>query len=142
MADLALDLRHAVRRLTRTPGFTVLALSTLALSIGANAALFSVVEAVLLKPMPFSSPERVYAIWSRHTSTDRYPFSLPEFCDYRDENRSLEAVAGLAGWSGNLGGEGTTERASGYAGVGEPLRDAGSLGGSRPQAAPRGRRSG
>ncbi len=113
MADLALDLRHAVRRLTRTPGFTVLALSTLALSIGANAALFSVVEAVLLKPMPFSSPERVYAIWSRHTSTDRYPFSLPEFCDYRDENRSLEAVAGLAGWSGNLGGEGTTERVPG-----------------------------
>ncbi len=113
MADLVQDLRHAVRRLTRTPGFTSLALATLALGIGANAALFSVVDAVLLKPLPFSQPERVYAIWSRHTSTDRYPFSLPEFCDYRDRNRSLEAVAGLAGWSGNLGGEETTERLPG-----------------------------
>ena len=113
MTDLIQDLRHAARRLRRTPGFTLLALATLALGIGANAALFSVVDAVLLKPLPFSRPDRVYAIWSRHTSTDRYPFSLPEFCDYRDRNRSLEAVAGLAGWSGNLGGEGTTERLPG-----------------------------
>jgi putative ABC transport system permease protein len=113
MADLVQDLKHSARRLRRTPGITLLALATLALGIGANAALFSVVDAVLLKPLPFSRPDRVYAIWSRHTSTDRYPFSLPEFCDYRDRNRSLEAVSGLAGWSGNLGGEGTTERLPG-----------------------------
>jgi putative ABC transport system permease protein len=113
MADLVQDLKHALRRLRRTPGFTLLALATLSLGIGANAALFSVVDAVLLKPLPFSRPDRIYAIWSRHTSTDRYPFSLPEFCDYRDRNRSLEAVAGLAGWSGNLGGEETTERLPG-----------------------------
>jgi putative ABC transport system permease protein len=113
MTDLAQDLRHAARRLRRTPGFTLLALATLALGIGANAALFSVVDAVLLKPLPFSRPDQVYAIWSRHTSTDRYPFSLPEFCDYRDRNRSLEEVAGLAGWSGSLVGEETTERLPG-----------------------------
>jgi predicted permease len=113
MTDLVQDLRHALRRLRRTPGFTLLALATLSLGIGANAALFSVVDAVLLEPLPFSRPDQVYAIWSRHTSTDRYPFSLPEFCDYRDRNRSLEEVAGLAGWSGNLGGEETTERLPG-----------------------------
>ena len=113
MADLLQSIRHAVRRLRRTPGFTLLALATLTLGIGANAAIFSVVDAVLLRPLPFSRPDRVYAIWSRHTSTDRYPFSLPEFCDYRDRNRSLAAIAGLAGWSGNLAGEGTTERLPG-----------------------------
>jgi predicted permease len=113
MPDVFQDLRYAARRLRRTPGFTLLALATLALGIGANAALFSVVDAVLLKPLPFSQPDRLYVIWSRHTSTDRYPFSLPEFCDFRDRNRSLEAVAGLAGWSGNLGGEETTERLPG-----------------------------
>jgi len=73
--DLVQNLRHAARRLKRTPGFTLLALATLALGIGANAAIFSVVDAVLLKPLPFSLPNRVYAIWSRHTSTDRYPFT-------------------------------------------------------------------
>jgi len=113
MPDLVQDLRHAARRLGRTPGFTLLALATLALGIGANAALFSVVHAVLLKPLPFSKAHELYAIWSRHTSTDRYPFSLPEFCDYRDRARSLAAVAGLAAWSGNLAGEGATERIPG-----------------------------
>ena len=113
MADLVQNLRHAARRLGRTPGFTLLALATLALGIGANAAIFSVVDAVLLKPLPFARPDRIYAIWSRHTSTDRYPFSLPEFCDYRDRNRSLAAIAGLAGWSANLAGAGTTERLPG-----------------------------
>jgi predicted permease len=113
MSDLLQDLRYAARRLSRTPGFTLLALATLALGIGANAALFSVVNAVLLQPLPFSRPDGVYVIWARHTSTDRYPLSLPEFCDYRDRNRSLEAVAGLAGWSGNLAGQDTTERLPG-----------------------------
>jgi predicted permease len=113
MTELLQDVKYAARRLSRTPGFTLLALATLALGIGANAALFSVVDAVLLRPLPFSRPEGLVAIWSRHTSTDRYPFSLPEFCDYRDRNQSLQAVAGLAGWTGSLVGEETTERLSG-----------------------------
>ena len=113
MAQLVQDLRLAARRLGRTPGFTLLALVTLALGIGANTALFSVVHAVLLKPLPFAEPDRLYWVWSRHTSTDRYPFSLPEFCDYRDRNRTLGALAGFANWTGNLAGEGTTERIPG-----------------------------
>ena len=52
-------------------------------------------------------------MWSRHTSTDRYPFQLPEFCDYRDQNGRSEALAGFANWSGTLTGEGAAERLPG-----------------------------
>jgi putative ABC transport system permease protein len=113
MSDLLQDVRLALRRLAHAPGFTLVALVSLALAIGANTALFSVVHAVLLKALPFARPERLYWVWSRHTSTDRYPFSLPEFCDYRDRNRTLESFAGFANWSGNLAGEGPTERIPG-----------------------------
>ena len=113
MAQLLQDLRRAARRLARTPGFTLLALVTLALGIGANTALFSVVHAVLLEPLPFADPERLYYVWSRHTSTDRYPFSLPEFCDYRDGSRTLVALAAFGNWTGNLAGDGATERLPG-----------------------------
>jgi putative ABC transport system permease protein len=113
MESLARDAREAVRRLGRTPGFTLIALVTLALGIGANTALFSVVHAVLLQALPFREPDRLYSVWSRHTSTDRYPFQLPEFCDYRDQNRTMEDLAGFAGWSGTLTGEGEAERLPG-----------------------------
>ncbi len=113
MAQLVQDVRLAVRRLGRAPGFTLLALVTLALGIGANTALFSVLHAVMLKPLPFAQPEGLYWVWSRHTSTERYPFSLPEFCDYRDKNRTLESLAGFANWSGNLAGDPVTERIPG-----------------------------
>src|SRR5262245_16353829 len=113
MTDFVQDLRYALRRLALTPGFTLLALVTLALGIGANTALFSVLYAVLLKPLPFPEPERLYWVYSRHTSTDRYPFSLPEFCDYRDSTRTLEAFSAFTNWSGNLGGEENTERIPG-----------------------------
>jgi predicted permease len=113
MNDLVADVRHAWRRLAGTPGFTLLALATLALGIGANTALFSVVHGVLLKPLPFARPDQLYWVYLRHTSTDRYPFTLPEFCDYREATRTLEAVAGFANWSANLSGEEVTERLPG-----------------------------
>src|SRR4029453_19598000 len=78
MNDAAQDLRYALRRLALTPGFTLLALVTLALGIGANTALYSVLYAVLLKPLPFSEPQRLYQGYFRHTSTHPYPLSLPE----------------------------------------------------------------
>ena len=98
MEGLVQDVRYAARRLARTPGFTLVALVTLALGIGANTAIFSVVHGVLLRPLPFQDPDRLYFLWSRHTSTDRYPIQLPEFCDYRDQNRTLESVAGFGNW--------------------------------------------
>ena len=105
MTRLFQDTRYAVRRLAHTPGFTLVSLVSLGLAIGANTALFSVVHAVLLKPLPFAQPDQLYWVWSRHTSTDRYPFSLPEFCDYRDRNQTLEAFAGFANWTGYLASE-------------------------------------
>ena len=110
MESLIQDVRYAVRLLWKTTGFTLVALATLALGIGANTALFSVVYAVLLQALPFERPERLYAVWSRHTSADRYPFQLPEFCDYRDQNKTLETLAGYANWSANLTGDGPAER--------------------------------
>jgi putative ABC transport system permease protein len=106
MDRLAQDMRGALRRLAKAPGFTTVALVTLALGIGANTALFSVVDAVLLEALPFAEPERLYWVWSRHTSTDRYPFQIPEFCDYRDQNRTLEGLAGFANWNPNITGDG------------------------------------
>jgi putative ABC transport system permease protein len=113
MDELGGDVRHALRRLARTPGFTSVALLTLALGIGANTAMFSVVHAVLLRPLSFHEPDRLYQIWSRHTSTDRYPFQLPEFCDYRDQNKTLEGMAAFGVWSASLTGDGPAERLSG-----------------------------
>ncbi|HZM50975.1 MAG TPA: ABC transporter permease, partial [Vicinamibacteria bacterium] len=113
MEGLVQDVRYAARRLARTPGFTLVALVTLALGIGANTAIFSVVHGVLLRPLPFQDPDRLFALWARHTSTDRYPLQLPEFCDYRDQNRTLESVAGFGNWNPNITGDGPAERVSG-----------------------------
>ncbi len=113
MDSLAREVRRAARRLGKTPGFTGVALVTLSLGIGANTALFSVVHAVLLQALPFREPDRLYWVWSRHTSTDRYPFQVPEFCDYRDQNKTMDALAGFANWSGTLTGEGPAERLPG-----------------------------
>src|SRR5262245_32429828 len=113
MDKLVRDVRGAGRRLAKSPGFTAVALVTLALGIGANTALFSVVDTVLLRALPFAEPDRLYWIWSRHTSTDRYPFQIPEFCDYRDQNRTLDGLAGFANWNANLTGDGPAERLPG-----------------------------
>jgi len=113
METLLDDVRLAFRRLRKTPGFTLVALATLALGIGANTALFSVVHAVLLRPLPFREPDRLFSVYTRHTSTDRYPFQLPEFCDYRDQNRTFSALAGFANWNANLTGDGPAERLAG-----------------------------
>ena len=66
MYDIVQELRYALRRLTRSPLFTVIAVATLALAIGANRAVFSVVRGVLLKPLPFEEPERLVGVW--HTA--------------------------------------------------------------------------
>ena len=77
---------------------------------------------MLLRPLPFQDPDRLFALWARHTSTDRYPFQLPEFCDYRDQNRTLESVAAFANWSPNLTGDGPAERLRGLRVSGNLLR--------------------
>src|SRR4051812_35663540 len=97
--DAALqDLRYALRSLRRQPGFALLAIGTLALGIGANAAIFSVVNAVLLRPLAYSQPERIVAIDNLWRTTGRSPtVSGPDFHDWHDSASSFDAMAYYAG---------------------------------------------
>ena len=108
------DLRHAVRWLVRNPGFTAVAVATLALGIGANTAIFSVVRGVLLKPLPYAQPERLVQIWERsdreHRVRHEIPFAPPVLSDWRERNRSLEGLAAYSDWTFNLTGGEAPER--------------------------------
>ena len=106
MTTLMQDLRYAVRLLLRTPGFTLLAALTLALGIGANAAIFSVINAVLLAPLPYGSPERLTIVYSQFPtmSFNRFWVSAPEFLDLRRMARSFEALGAYTTGSANITG--------------------------------------
>ncbi len=87
------DFKYALRMLLKTPGFTFIAVITLALGIGANSAIFSVVDAMLLRPLPFKDPDRIVAVWAKAQDRDRDVFSYPDYVDLRDQNRSFSALA-------------------------------------------------
>ncbi len=90
------DIRYGLRQLLKHPGFTFVAVLTLALGIGANTAIFSVVNALLLKPLPFPQSQQLMAIGSRDTrenSTELNSFSYPDFFDFRDQNHTLASAA-------------------------------------------------
>ncbi len=92
------DIRYGLRQLIKHPGFTLVAVLTLALGIGANTAIFSVVNAVLLKPLPFPAPEELVAMGSVDLSETASPprlYSLcfPDFADFREQNRSFSSMA-------------------------------------------------
>ena len=106
-------MRDTLRGWRRRPGFALAVIVSMGLGIGAGTAIFSVVHGVLLQPLPFDDPDRIFAIHSRHTSTERYPFQLAEFCDHREGNRTLQSMAAYAGWSANLTGTGDAERIQG-----------------------------
>jgi predicted permease len=102
------DLSHAFRRLTQNRGFTAVALLSLALGIGANSALFSVANALLLRPLPFKDADRVAIMWNRSPglNIEQDWFSLGQYLDIKLENRSFEAVAVARDSSFNLTGGG------------------------------------
>jgi putative ABC transport system permease protein len=102
------DLRHAVRDLLKRPGFTIIIVLTLALGIGANSAIFSVVNTVLLQPLPFPEPERLVRMGegSSLTHPERGAFSFPDFRDVRAQTQSLEYVAAYLNSGGMLASEG------------------------------------
>jgi putative ABC transport system permease protein len=92
------DIRYGLRQLWKHPAFTLIAIFTLALGIGANTAIFSVVNAILLKPLPFPEPQQLIAVGmtdtrQKGTQTDLGSLSYPDFFDYRDQNRTLSGVA-------------------------------------------------
>ena len=115
MGTLWQDIRYGVRVLLRRPGFTVVAVIALALGIGANTAIFSVLNAVLLKPLPFAQPERlVYAEGMSLQSGEKGgSISPPDFRDIRAQNRSFTQFAAMQSASYAITGEGEPERATG-----------------------------
>jgi len=107
LEDLLQDLRYASRMLRKNPGFTWVAVLTLALGIGANTAIFSVIDAVILHPLPFASPDRLVSINGTFPQSDEAAVSPPDFVDYRAANRTFEQFAAVGYRSGpsNLSGE-------------------------------------
>ncbi len=103
LADLARDTRFALRQLRNAPGFTIIAVITLALGIGANTALFSVVDGVLLRPIPFRDADRLVVVWEtdRTSGTTREPGSWPDYVDFAAESRTLSGMAALTGLETN-----------------------------------------
>ena len=104
------DLRFGLRTLFRNPAFSIVAVLTLTLGVGANAAIFSVVNAVLLKPLPWSDPDRVVTVWSSWTAFDKTWVSDGEVNDFRRESRTLAAIAAWDETAVNLTGDADPER--------------------------------
>jgi putative ABC transport system permease protein len=98
---MLVDIRYALRTLARNPGFTAVALLTLALGIGANIALFTVFNAVLLRPLPYPAPDRLVAIQEVAPKFDKYGPTLPanawHFREWRKQSRSFDGLALLSG---------------------------------------------
>jgi putative ABC transport system permease protein len=112
------DLRYAARMLIKNPGFSMIAVVALALGIGANTAIFSVVNAVLLRPLPYKNPDRLVTLWQDHRQQggpeDEWA-SPDNFFDWRDKNQAFDHVTALIGWVPTLTGTGEPEDLTGAA---------------------------
>lgn len=109
LADLIRDFRYAARSLARTPSFTVVAVMVLALGIGATSAIFSLVSAVWLKPLPFADAERIVSIWVDLTATggpDDVNVSPGHYADWQERARSFESMSPISPVTLNLTGDG------------------------------------
>jgi predicted permease len=104
------DLRLAFRALHREPGFTIPTITALALAIGANTAVFTVIKSVLLEPLRMERPQDVMEVYSLRPDGQRFPFNIPNFLDLRERNRVFGDMAAVGGWNANLTGEANPER--------------------------------
>ena len=113
--DIIQDVRYGARVLFKNPSFTFIAVLALALGIGANTAIFTVVNAVLLRPLPYKDPERLMTVWE-DASKVGFPHNTPapaNFIDWRDQNQLFEGMAALHRRTFNLTGDGEPERIDG-----------------------------
>ena len=108
--NLRQDLRYSLRTLLASPGFTAVIVLTLALSIGANSAIFSVVDGVLLKPLPYPQPDRIVRVFFSNASYPKFRLNPFDFRDFRARNRSFASLAAFTRRDLQLSGAGDPER--------------------------------
>ncbi len=115
METLLQDLRYGVRMLRKSPMVTLVAVTSLAVGIGANTVIFSVINAILLKALPFHDPERIVLVWGNIPAEgkDRSQVSATDVDDWRQQNAVFEDVTTFGNWSATLLGEGESERIQG-----------------------------
>src|SRR5678810_120799 len=104
------NFQYAFRMLVNSPAFSAIAIITLALGIGANSAIFSVVNTVLLRALPFEHADRLVFLNEKSPVLDEMSISYPNFTDWRDHNQSFEKIAVYNRGSYNLTGNGEAER--------------------------------
>ncbi len=109
MESMLQDLRFGLRKLRRSPGFTLLAVATLAIGIGATTTIFSVLEGVLLRPLPYPRSDRLVRVWSKTPEGGDFPLSLPDFEDYREALDGMAEIAAMDERHVALTGNGTPE---------------------------------
>ncbi|HEX6728796.1 MAG TPA: ABC transporter permease [Pyrinomonadaceae bacterium] len=117
MESFLQDIRYGVRGLLKHPAFTAIAIVTLGLGIGANTAIFSVVNAVLLRPLPFKEPDRLVMIWGfvpqYAQTTDKMPTSAPNYLAVAKESKTFDQLAAFRSWSWQLTGSGEPQQLQG-----------------------------
>jgi predicted permease len=114
LETLAQDMRYGVRMLRKSPGFTFTVVLTLAFGIGATTAIFSVVQGVMLSPLPYRDPDRLVLIWQSNPHAPHVSMSLPDLRDWQQSAHSFEWVTGERWYEFNLTNPGRPERVSGY----------------------------
>jgi len=114
MNTLLQDVRYGIRMLLKSPGFAAIAILTVALGIGANTALFSVVNGVLLNPLPYPNASQLVALYGNYPGDDRAPIAYLNFLDWRRDNQSFSSVSLYHNEDYNFTGTGEAERVSGY----------------------------
>ncbi len=108
-----LNLRHLLRPWRREPAFAACVSGVLALAVGANTAMYTLVQTIVLRPLPLTEPARLVTFSIVRSGTDRQPLSLPDVADFAYSTRTLDGIASLFGWSANLTGAGDAERLTG-----------------------------